>query len=336
MMIREAISMVTQNIDLSETEMIATMDELMDGKLTDAQIGAFLTGLRMKGETVGEISGGARVMREKATTIIAPAGTVDTCGTGGDMSHTFNISTTAGFVVAAAGAPVAKHGNRSVSSRSGSADVLEALGVKIDLMPKKVEECLAKTGFGFLFAPLFHPAMKFAIGPRREIGIRTIFNVLGPLTNPAGAKMQLIGVFSDRLTEPLANALGNLGASHAMVVHGEDGLDEITVTDKTRVSEWRAGSVTTWTLNPIDYGIPLARSEDLTGGDAQENADITISILGGEAGPKRNIVVLNAAAALYVSGRATSIQVGVRMAEAAIDSGAALRKLNEVRAVTNA
>jgi anthranilate phosphoribosyltransferase len=316
--------------------MIATMDELMDGKLTDAQIGAFLTGLRMKGETVNEIAGGARVMREKAATIVAPAATVDTCGTGGDMSRTFNISTTAGFVVAAAGVPVAKHGNRSVSSRSGSADVLEALGVKIDLMPKKVEECLAKTGFGFLFAPLFHPAMKFAIGPRREIGIRTIFNVLGPLTNPAGAKMQLVGVFSGRLTEPLANALGSLGASHAMVVHGEDGLDEITVTDKTRVSEWRAGSVTTWTLDPIDYGIPLARSEDLTGGDAQENADITISILTGEAGPKRNIVVLNAAAALYVSGRAASIQAGVRMAEAAIDSGAALRKLNEVRAATNA
>jgi len=334
-MIKEAISMLTQKMDLSESEMVSTMNELMEGKLTDAQVGAFLTALRMKGETVEEISGAARVMREKATTIEAPPGTVDTCGTGGDLSHTFNVSTTTAFVVAASGVPVAKHGNRSVSSKSGSADVLEALGVKIDLLPKKVEECLKSTGFGFLFAPLFHPAMKYAIGPRREIGIRTVFNVLGPLTNPARAENQLLGVFSGRMTESLARAVGNLGARHAMVVHGKDGLDEITVTDKTIVSEYRDGEVKTYTLNPVDYGIAPARSEDLVGGDAEENADITVQVLTGERGPRRDIVVLNAAAAIYVSGGAPSIAKGLERAEEAIDSGAALRKLNEVREATN-
>ncbi len=334
-MVKEAISMLTQNIDLSESEMVAAMEELMEGSLSDAQVGALLTALRMKGETVEEIAGAARVMREKAVTIKAPEGTVDTCGTGGDLSQTFNISTTTAFVVAAAGVPVAKHGNRSVSSKSGSADVLEALGIKIDLLPKKVEDCLSKTGFGFLFAPLFHPAMKYAIGPRREIGIRTIFNVLGPLTNPAGTRMQVLGVFSSRLTEPLANAVGNLGARHAMVVHGEDGLDEITVTGKTVVSEWKNGSLTNYTLNPVDYGIPLAKRDDLVGGDSEENANITISVLTGETGPKRDIVLLNAAAAIYVSGAAPSITKGLVMAETAIDSGAALRKLNEIRKVTN-
>lgn len=334
-MIKEAISMLTQRIDLSESEMIATMTELMEGKLTDAQVGSFLTALRMKGETVEEIAGAARVMREKSTTINAPKGTVDTCGTGGDLSHTFNVSTTTAFVVAAAGVPVAKHGNRSVSSKSGSADVLEALGIKIDLLPKKVEECLAKTGFGFLFAPLFHPAMKYAVGPRKEIGVRTIFNVLGPLTNPAGAENQLLGVFSDRMTESMASAVGSLGLRHAMVVHGKDGLDEITVSDKTIVSEFKDGEVTTYTLNPVDYGIPLANCETLVGGDSEENANITIQVLTGESGPRRNIVLLNAAAALYVSGQAPSIGKGLEMAEKSIDSGAALKKLNEVRKVTN-
>lgn len=334
-MIKEAISMLTQKIDLSESEMIDTMTELMEGKLTDAQVGAFLTALRMKGETVEEIAGAARVMRDKATTIKAPKGTVDTCGTGGDLSHTFNVSTTTAFVVAAAGVPVAKHGNRSVSSKSGSADVLEALGIKIDLLPRKVEECLAKTGFGFLFAPLFHPAMKYAVGPRREIGIRTIFNVLGPLTNPAGAENQLLGVFSERMTKSIASAVGSLGLRHAMVVHGKDGLDEITVSDKTIVSELKDGKVTTYTLNPVDYGIPLAPCEALVGGDAEDNANITVQVLTGEGGPRRNIVLLNAGAALYVSGQAPSIGKGLEMAEKAIDSGDALKKLNEVRKVTN-
>jgi len=327
--------MLTQRIDLSEGEMISTMNELMEGKLTDAQVGAFLTALRMKGETVEEIAGAARVMREKATRIQAPADTVDTCGTGGDLSHTFNVSTTAAFVVAACGVPVAKHGNRSVSSKSGSADVLEALGVKIDLLPKKVEECLGSTGFGFLFAPLFHPAMKYAIGPRREMGIRTVFNVLGPLTNPAGATRQVVGVFSDRLTEPLASALGTLGAVHAMVVHGEDGLDEITVTTKTRISEWNRGQVSTYILNPVDYGIPLAQSDELVGGDAEVNANLTVGVLSGENGARRHITLLNAAAALYVAGKVASIDKGLQMAEETIDSGAALAKLNDVRKITN-
>ncbi len=334
-MIKEAISMLSQKIDLSETEMMATMTELMEGKLTDAQVGSFLMALRMKGETVEEIAGAARIMREKATRIQAPPGTVDTCGTGGDLSHTFNVSTTAAFVVAACGVPVAKHGNRSVSSKSGSADVLEALGVKIDLLPKKVEECLEKVGFGFLFAPLFHPAMKYAIGPRREMGIRTIFNVLGPLTNPAGATRQVVGVFSDRLTEPLASALGSLGAEHAMVVHGEDGLDEITVTTRTRISEWNRGHLSTYFLNPVDYGIPLAESDELIGGDAEDNANHTVAVLSGEDGAKRHIVLLNAAAALYVSGTVPSIEKGFEMGEQALDSGAALAKLNEIRKITN-
>jgi len=228
-MIREAIKMLIDNLNLSEAEMAECMKEIMEGKATDAQIGAFLTGLRIKGETIEEITGAARIMREKAITIKAPEGVLDTCGTGGDMSHTFNISSTTAIVVSACGVPVAKHGNRSVSSQSGSADLLETLGVKIDLSPEKVETCLFETGFGFLFAPLFHPAMKYAIGPRKEMGIRTIFNILGPLTNPAGARRQLLGVFADNLTETLAMVLGNLGAIDAMVIHGEDGLDEISI-----------------------------------------------------------------------------------------------------------
>ena len=244
-----------QGIDLSEGEMAECMREIMEGK-ADAQIEAFLTAPSMKGETVDEIAGAAKVMREKAATIKAPEGVLDTCGTGGDMSHTFNISTATAVVVAAAGVPVAKHGNRSVSSRSGSADVLEALGVKIDLAPDKVEKCLFETGFGFLFAPLFHPAMKFAIGPRKAMGIRTIFNILGPLTNPAGAGRQILGVFADKLTETLATVLGNLGAEDVMVVHGEDGLDEITITDGTKVSRCLRGALSTFYISPEDFGLP--------------------------------------------------------------------------------
>jgi len=249
-MIREAINLLVQGINLSESEMAECMREIMEGKATDAQIGAFLVALRIKGETVEEITGAAKVMREKAARINAPEGVVDTCGTGGDMAHTFNISTTAAIVVSACGVPVAKHGNRSVSSRSGSADVLEALGVRIDLPPEKVQECLFETGFGFLFAPLFHPAMKYAVGPRRELGIRTIFNILGPITNPAGAKRQTVGVFTDRLTEPLARVLGNLGAEDVMVFHGEDGLDEITVTDGSKVSRFRNGIIENLIIAP--------------------------------------------------------------------------------------
>lgn len=334
-MIKEAISIIIQNISLSESEMAECMTEIMEGRATDAQIGAFLTALRIKGETIEEITAAAKIMREKATKINAPEGIIDTCGTGGDMSGTFNISTTTAIVVAAAGVPVAKHGNRSVSSQSGSADVLEALGVNIELPPEKVEKCLFETNFGFLFAPLFHPAMKFAIGPRREIGIRTIFNILGPLTNPANAKRQILGVFADRLTEPLASVLGNLGAVDAMVVHGEDGLDEITVCDGTRVSRYKDGKVETFYITPEDFGFKKADCKDLAGGSKNENAEITLSILNGDKGPKRDIVLMNSAAAIVVAGLAQDFKTAREIAEESIDSKKALQKLEEIKKATN-
>ena len=329
-MIKEAINLLVQGINLSESEMVECMKEIMEGKASDAQIGAFLTALRIKGETVEEITGAARVMREKATRINAPEGVVDTCGTGGDMAHTFNISTTAAIVVSACGVPVAKHGNRSVSSRSGSADLLEALGVKIDLSPENVEKCLFETGFAFLFAPLFHPAMKYAIGPRREMGIRTIFNILGPITNPAGAKRQTLGVFTDRLTEPLALVLGNLGAEDVMVFHGGDGLDEITITDGSKVSRFRNGIIENFIVSPEDFGFKRASIDSIAGGDARENARITINILKGEKGPKRDIVVMNAAVTLIVSNRTDDLKEASMIVQEAIDSGRALKKLEEI------
>ena len=334
-MIKEAINLLVGGIHLSETEMAECVKEIMEGRSTDAQIGSFLTALRLKGETVDEIAGAARIMRDKAAKIKAPEGVLDTCGTGGDMSHTFNISTTVALVVAAAGVPVAKHGNKAVSSKSGSADVLEALGIKIDLAPDKVEKCLFETGFGFLFAPLFHPAMKYAIGPRREMGIRTIFNILGPITNPAGARRQILGVFSGRLTETLATVLGNLGAEDAMVVHGEDGLDEITITNGTRVSRFSQGKVENLIFSPEDFGIGRGKREDLVGGDKTENAEITRRILEGEKGTKRDIVLINTAAALMVAGRSTDIKTAVILAEETIDSGSALKKLEEIKKVSN-
>jgi anthranilate phosphoribosyltransferase len=309
--------------------------DIMEGKATDAQIASFLTALRIKGETVEEITGAAKVMREKAKTIKAPDYTIDTCGTGGDISHTFNISTTSALIVAACGIPVAKHGNRSVSSHCGSADVLEALGVKIDLEPEKVQRCLEATGFGFMFAPLFHPAMKYAIGPRREMGIRTVFNILGPLTNPAGAKRQVLGVFNDALTEPLAKVLANLGATHAFIVHGEDGLDEITNTDKTKITELKDQRIDTYFITPEDLGFTRAKKEDLLGGTAEENAQITIDILKGKKGPKRDITLMNAAVALIAGDMAKSLSEAVKKASEAIDSGAAFKKLEEIRVVTN-
>jgi anthranilate phosphoribosyltransferase len=335
-MIKESINMLTNNINLSETETAECMSEIMEGRATGAQIGAFLTALRIKGETVDEITGAAKIMRDKAARINAPEGVLDTCGTGGDMSHTFNVSTTVAIVVAAAGIPVAKHGNRSVSSKSGSADVLEALGIKIDLQPEKVEKCLFETGFGFLFAPLFHPAMKYAIGPRREMGIRTIFNILGPITNPAGAKRQILGVFSSNLTETLAAVLGNLGAEDAMVVHGEDGLDEITITDGTRASRFSKGKVETQYLSPEDFGLDRGRREDLLGGDKEENAKIFLDILRGEQGPKRDIVLINSAAAITVAGKTDDLRIALETAKEAIDSGKALKKLEAVVKVSQA
>lgn len=334
-MIKEAISILVQGMNLSEDEMVSAVNDIMEGKASEAQIASFLTALRLKGETVEEITGAAKVMRDKATRIHSPDFTVDTCGTGGDLTHTFNISTTAAVIVAACGVPVAKHGNRSVSSRSGSADLLEALGVKIDLEPEKVAKCLEATGFGFMFAPLFHPAMKHAIGPRKEMGIRTVFNILGPLTNPAGAKRQVLGVFSDSLTTTMAHVLSNLGIIHAFVVHGEDGLDEITITDKTKVSELKDGRTDTYFLTPEDLGFKKAQLDDLVGGSAEENARITLKILKGEKGPKRDITLMNAAAALITGECAKSYSEAIEKAQHAIDSGSALKKLEEIKVASN-
>jgi len=327
-MIREAIAKIVRGEDLRETEMMSVMKEIMEGEATPAQIAAFMTALRIKGETVEEVTGAARIMRQKATRIDARSFiVVDTCGTGGDGRSTFNISTTAAFVVAAAGLTVAKHGNRAVSSGCGSADVLEALGVKIDAAPEIVEECLQQIGIGFLFAPKLHGAMKYAIGPRREIGIRTIFNMLGPLTNPAGATSQLIGVYDPRLTEMFAGVLKNLGTKRAFVVHGSDGLDEATVTGETRVSELKDGLISTYNIDPLELFGELHRAADLLGKDAETNARITTEVLSGEPGAPRRIVILNAALAIVAGGKAGTIREGIALAERCIDDGAALKKL---------
>jgi anthranilate phosphoribosyltransferase len=335
-MIKEAIAKVVTGTNLTEAEAETVMREIMQGEATDAQIAAYITALRMKGETVEEITGSARVMREKAVHVQLDAPyQVDTCGTGGDMSHTFNISTTVAFVVAGAGVTVAKHGNRSVSSKSGSADVLQALGVNIEMPSVRLEGCLSETGIAFLFAPMMHQAMKYAIGPRREVGIRTIFNVLGPLTNPAGVKAQIMGVYAADLTGILARVLGNLGADRAYVVHGMDGLDEITITDRTKVSEYRDGAVNDFFVHPSDFDLPVGKKEDITGGDARENAVITTETLKGKIGPRRDIVLLNAAAGLAASGKAKDLRDGIRIAAESIDSGAALKKLEELKKFTN-
>ncbi|MFA5073463.1 MAG: anthranilate phosphoribosyltransferase [Nitrospirota bacterium] len=335
-MIKEAIEKAAGGINLTEAEAEVVMREIMQGETTDAQIAAYITALRMKGESVEEITGSARVMREKAVRInLASRYQIDTCGTGGDMAHTFNISTTVAFIVAGTGVTVAKHGNRSVSSKSGSADVLQALGVAIDIPSQKVEECMAEVGIGFLFAPLMHLAMKYAIGPRREIGIRTIFNLLGPLTNPAKVTSQLMGVYAENLTNPLAHALGNLGASHAFVVHGMDGLDEITLTNRTKISEYKNGTVTDYFIQPADFGFALCTPDALKGGDAAKNALITIDILKGKKGVQRDIVLLNSAVGLTASGKAADIPEGIRLASESIDSGAALKKLEALKAFTN-
>ena len=335
-MIKEGIEKVVNGTNLTEDEMFSIMDEIMSGDATPAQIASFITALRIKGETVEEVAGAARLMRQKAVKLDARASViVDTCGTGGDKLNTFNISTTTAFVVAASGVTVAKHGNRAVSSGCGSADLLEALGVKIDVGPEIVEECLQEIGLGFLFAPLLHGAMKYAIGPRREIGIRTIFNMLGPLTNPAGATCQLIGVYAPALTEMFATVLKKLGTKRAFVVHGADGMDEATVTTHTRVSELKDGYVTTYNIDPYEIFGETCDLKELLGGTAQENAIITLSILKGEKGAKRNIVLLNAALALMASNKANTINEGIELAASAIDSGEALKKLNSLIAITN-
>jgi anthranilate phosphoribosyltransferase len=330
-MIVEAIKKLVEKKDLSRDEAVSVMEEIMNGKTTDAQIAALITALRMKGETVDEIYGFAKVMREHAIRIkTSQKEILDTCGTGGDVSHTFNISTTVAFVLAGAGVCVAKHGNRSVSSKSGSADVLEALGVKIDLMPERVEKCIEEVGIGFLFAPMLHQAMKYAIGPRKEIGIRTVFNILGPLTNPAFATCQVLGVYDKSLTETMAKVLGDLGIKHVLVVHGANGLDEVSNTGENIISEFKEGETRTYKFNPPSVGIELAKLEDLKGGTAEENAKILRSILSGEKGPKRDIVLLNAAAAFIASDKANDFREGMKKAEESIDSGAALEKLDQL------
>ncbi len=327
-MIKEVIAKVIEKKDLNEKEATGVMNEIMSGEATPAQIASFLTALRLKGETVEEITGFTRVMREKVTRIRVEEKTVvDTCGTGGDGTHTFNISTVAAFVVAGAGLTVAKHGNRSVSSKCGSADLLEALGVKIDAEASKVEECVREAGIGFLFAPLLHGAMKYAIGPRREIGIRTVFNILGPLTNPAGANAQVLGVYAPELTETLAGVLRNLGSQHAFLVHGLDGLDEITLTGKTKVSELKEGEINNYFISPEDFAMKTCGIEDLEGGTAEENAGIALDILKGEKGPKRDVVLLNAASAIVAGGKAGDLARGIKEAAESIDSGKAKEKL---------
>ena len=335
-MIRETIQKVVDGQDLTERETVDTMNEIMSGEATPAQVASFITALRIKGETVEEITGAARVMREKSTKIHTKHPfVVDTCGTGGDGAHTFNISTTAAFVVAGTGIPVAKHGNRAASSRSGAADVLKALGVNIEIGPEQVGACIDDVGIGFLFAVTLHGAMKYAIGPRQEIGIRTIFNALGPLTNPAGAQAQVLGVYAPTLTESLAHVLNNFGTQRAFVVHGGDGLDEITTTTTTQVSELAGGEVNTYTLDPTELGIPTAQPSDLKGGTPEENAEITLSVLRGEKGPKRDIVLLNAAAAIVAGGKAEDITAGLAAAAESIDSGRALEKLKGLKTKSN-
>ena len=336
MNIREAIARLVNKLDLSEDETIEVMNQIMGGEATPSQIGSFLTALRMKGETVEEITGAARVMREKAHRVKVRSDCVlDTCGTGGDEKGTFNISTTAAFVVSGAGITVAKHGNRSVSSHCGSADVLASLGVKIDAPREKVEECLDQVGIGFLFAPLLHEAMKYAVVPRREIGIRTIFNLLGPLTNPAFATHQLVGIYDRNLVGPIAEVLKKIGSRRAMVVHGTDGLDELSLCAVTEVSELRDGRVQHYQLTPEELGLRRCGLDEIRGGDPEECAAIARRILQGEKGPKRDVVLLNAGAALYVSGAAESIAQGIRLGEAAIDSGKAREKLELLIQMTN-
>ena len=335
-MIQQAIKKVIGTQDLSRREAELVMDHIMSGKATPAQIGGLLVALHMKGETIDEITGFALAMREKSLKISPKVSTmIDTCGTGGDYSGTFNISTAAAFVVSAAGVAVAKHGNRSMSSKSGSADVMEALGIRIELPLEGVEKCIEDIGIGFMFAPYFHPAMKYAVGPRKELGVRTVFNVLGPLTNPASASCQLMGVFDRSLTEPLANVLLNLGIQRGMVVHGLDGLDEITITDETQVSEIADGRVQTYTISPEQFGIARVDMGAILGGDAQSNAKIVREILSGKTGPKSDIVVLNAGAAIYVGGGADSIVEGIARAKALIEDGSALSKMQAMIQYTN-
>jgi anthranilate phosphoribosyltransferase len=336
MSFQETLHKVVSGENLSEFEMMNAMTQVMEGKVGDAQLAAFLTALQVKKETVPEIVGAARVMRAKAEKAkVQATPIVDTCGTGGDGADTFNISTAVAFVAAGAGITVAKHGNRAVSSKSGSADVLKCLGVNIDAPLSTVERCVEEVGIGFLFAPLMHKAMKHAAVVRKELGFRTIFNLLGPLTNPANAHAQVLGVYDSRWVNPLAEVLRDLGSRRALVVHGFDGLDEITLTSETQVSELKKDSVTSFTIDPKEYGYSLCSAEDLKGGSPEENAGIIREIFKGATGPKTDIVILNAAAAIYIGGKAESIERGILVAANSIGSGAASKKLEELCRVSN-
>ena len=326
-MIREAINALVEGHSLTMGEAAASMNEIMEGDATPAQFGAYVTALRLKGETVQEIAGMARVMREKALHVSVAAALVDTAGTGGDRSGSFNISTTAALVAAGAGIKVAKHGNRAMSGATGSADVLEALGVNIDLSPEGVQQCIEEVGFGFMFAQRYHPSMRFAAGPRREIGIRNVFNILGPLTNPAGAKRQVIGVADPAMARRMAEVLGTLGSERALVVHGEDGMDELTITGPSQVWELKDGSVTEYAFTPDSVGLQTADAGTLAATSPDDSAATIRSVLGGTFGPARDVVLLNAAAALAVGDAAQSLSDGVALASESIDSGAASRVL---------
>ncbi len=327
--IQAALKLVTQRQDLNAEQMRDVMNQIMTGHATPAQIGGFLIGLSMKGETVTEIAAAAEVMRSLATPVdIEGEHVVDTCGTGGDGASTFNVSTASAFVVAAAGAQVAKHGNRSISSSSGSADVLEAAGVNLELTPEQVKHCIDTVGVGFMFAQKHHGAMKHAIGPRREMGVRTVFNLLGPLTNPARASHQVLGVFDKKWVVPMAEVLQKLGSEHVLVVHAEDGLDEISIGAETHVAELKNNEIHSYTIKPEDFGMQRSDVGGLSVKNANDSLDIIKSIFNGEAGPARDIVVLNAGAAIYAADIADSLKDGVEQAAAAIDSGAASQKLN--------
>lgn len=335
-MIKAGIEAVVAGRDLTVEEAVAVMTEIMDGQATPAQIAAFIVGLRMKGETVEEITGCARVMRDKAVFIRTPEGftPVDTAGTGGDGKDTFNISTTAAFVAAGAGVVMAKHGNRSASSQCGSADLLEQLQIDINLPPEGVEAAIREVGIGFLFAPALHGAMRHAVGPRREIGVRTIFNILGPLTNPARSQHQLVGIYDGALTAMMAEVLHNLGGKRAFVVHGDDGMDEITTTGSTTISELRDGKVETYTIHPQDFALPVDPPNVLEGGDAQFNAELTLKILRGDVLPQRHVVLLNAAAAIAAGTAEQTIADCMPLAMQSLNSGAAFQKLKQLREFT--
>lgn len=334
-MIKEAITKIAERKDLTQDEMTQAFEEIMKGVAEPVQISAFITGLRLKGETVDEITAAARVMRRFAAKIDVKGVIVDTCGTGGSGTSTFNISTTVAFVVAGCGIKVAKHGNRAASSRCGSADVLEQLGVNLNLTPKQVEECTKTIGMGFLYAPLFHSAMKYAVPVRKAIGIRTIFNIIGPLSNPADATCQILGVYDKNLTKVMVRVLGNLGVKCAFVVHGLDGLDEISISGPTQVSELKNKKVRTYIITPKKYGFKKAPLKVLKGGSAEDNAKAVLSVLEGEKGPKRDVVLLNAGYAIYAASGARTVKEAIKRAEESIDSGAALEKLNQLKDFSN-